>query len=145
MTDAAVQIAFVCVENAGRSQMAAAFAEREAARRGVNGSVDILRGGTRPAEHVHEVVVTAMAEVGIDIADRTPQALSSSELTEVDVVITMGCSAGDVCPAAWRGEARDWALENPRGKELRAVRETRDEIEQRVAALFDELEVVARV
>lgn len=138
--DAPIRIAFVCVENAGRSQMAAAFAERERDRRGLETVVEITSGGTRPAEHVHETVVAAMAEVGVDIAARTPRAISSAELESVDIVVTMGCSAGDVCPATLRGDARDWALDDPGPRGLPAVRAIRDEVDSRVIALLDELE-----
>ena len=140
-----VRVAFVCVQNAGRSQMAHALAERERERRDAGERVTFVTGGTDPAEHVHPVVVDAMAEVGIDLADRTPRAISPGEIETCDVVITMGCSAEDVCPATWRGDSRDWALEDPHGRDLEDVREIREEIADRVEALFDELEVDARV
>ena len=94
-----VRIAFVCVENAGRSQMAAAFAAQERDTRGLQCLVHIISGGTQPAERVHDSVVTVMAEVGIDLANRTPRAIAPAELEEVDLVITIGCSAEEVCPA----------------------------------------------
>jgi protein-tyrosine-phosphatase len=141
MTDPApgIALAFVCVENAGRSQMAAAFADRELAKRDLDDEITIVSGGTDPAEHVHEVVVDAMAELGIDISDRQPRAITPDELAEVEYVITMGCSANDVCPATWRGDARDWALDDPGGQDLATVREIRDEIHRLVTDLFDEL------
>jgi len=135
--DAAV--AFVCVENAGRSQMAAAFAERELAERDLDDEIAIVSGGTDPAEHVHGVVVEAMAEVGIDVSNREPREITPEELAAAGYVVTMGCSADDVCPATWRGDARDWGLDDPAGQDLDTVREIRDEIRRRVADLIDEL------
>lgn len=139
MTEAPVRIAFVCVENAGRSQMAAAFARRAVEERGLVDSIVIDSGGTAPAEAVHDVVVDAMAEVGIDISDREPRALGHAAIMEMDYVITMGCSADDVCPATWRGDSRDWDLTDPSGQPLSTVREIRDEIEERVQRLLDEI------
>ena len=129
-----VTIAFVCVENAGRSQMAAAFARR----RKVDG-VEILSGGTRPSSGVHAVVVAAMQEVGIDLGATRPRTLTPAEILASDVVVTMGCAAGDVCPATFRGDAVDWALPDPAGKSLEEVRDIRDEIERRVDALLKEV------
>jgi len=141
MTELTAQtcVAFVCVQNAGRSQMATAFAERERDQRDVSGEIAILTGGTQPADHVHEEVVTVMDEEGFDLADRTPKGITPEELQSVDYVITMGCSAQDVCPATWNGENRDWGLDDPDGQGLDAVREIRDEIAGRVEDLFDEL------
>jgi len=140
MTDSnPIRVAFVCVQNAGRSQMATAFAERERAERGADDRIEITTGGTQPADHVHEEVVTVMDEAGFDLADRTPREIAPEELQAVDYVITMGCSAQDVCPATWNGENRDWGLDDPDGQGLDAVREIRDEIELRVNELFDEL------
>jgi len=133
------RVAFVCVQNAGRSQMATAFAKRERDERGVENQIDILTGGTQPADDVHGVVVEAMQECGIDLSDQTPREVTPEELQSVDLVITMGCSASDVCPATWNGENRDWGLDDPHGRPLEEVREIRDEIEQRVTELFDEL------
>ena len=133
-------VAFVCVENAGRSQMAAAFAERRIAEHGLEDEMTIVSGGTDPAEHVHDVVVEAMAEVGVDLSDRQPREITPEELVDVEYVITMGCSADDVCPATWRGDARDWALDDPGGQDLDTVHEIRDEIQRRVTDLIDELD-----
>jgi protein-tyrosine-phosphatase len=132
-------VAFVCVQNAGRSQMATAFAERERARRDAEDEIDIITGGTQPADHVHEEVIEVMDEEGFDLRDRTPRDVTPEELQAVDYVITMGCSAEDVCPATWNGENRDWGLDDPDGQGIDAVREIRDEIEGRVVDLFDEL------
>jgi protein-tyrosine-phosphatase len=133
-------VAFVCVQNAGRSQMAAAFAGREVARRGLTDRVRVLTGGTDPADAVHDVVVEAMAEVGFDLGDETPREVTRDEMAAVDVVVTMGCSAASVCPTTWRGDARDWALDDPRGRDPETVRSIRDEVEARVRSLLDELE-----
>ncbi|NEU55304.1 low molecular weight phosphatase family protein [Halorussus sp. MSC15.2] len=133
------RVAFVCVQNAGRSQMATAFAEREREERGAE-DVAIVTGGTDPADHVHEEVVEVMRERGMDLSDWTPREVTHEELQECDYVVTMGCSANDVCPATWSGENRDWGLDDPDGRDLDAVRAIRDEIEERVADLFDELQ-----
>lgn len=133
-------IAFVCVQNAGRSQMAYRFAKREITRRDLDDDIELLTGGTRPADHVHQGVIDAMAAVGDDISHRTPREIPFEETRDSDYVITMGCSADDVCPAGWAGENRDWKLEDPDGKSSQAVATIRDEIQMRVRALFDELE-----
>jgi len=127
---------FVCVQNAGRSQMSTAFAERERERRDLEDSVEILTGGTHPADHVHEEVVDVMEEEGFDLSDRTPREVSTAELESCDVVATMGCSTLEL--DAESVDVRDWALEDPDGQDMDQVREIRDDIEQRVVALFDE-------
>jgi arsenate reductase len=131
-------VAFVCVRNAGRSQMAAAFAERERAARGLD--VEVVTGGTDPAEAVHDVVERVMAEVDIDLSGREPRLFTREDAAACDYVITMGCSAEGVCPVDWTGDARDWDLEDPGEADAEAAREIRDEIERRVVALFDEFE-----
>jgi protein-tyrosine-phosphatase len=130
-----VTFGFVCVQNAGRSQMSAAFAERERGERGLSDSVDVLTGGTHPADEVHPEVVEAMQEVGIDLSDRTPRDVSTEELSECDVVVTMGCSTLELDADV---DVRDWALDDPHGQSIERVREIRDDIEERVSALFDE-------
>ena len=132
-----IRIAFMCVRNAGRSQMSTAFAEREIRRRGLDW--EILTGGTDPADAVHDVVVEAMDEVGIDLSDRTPRAISESELRSCDVVATMGCSTLDVGTVGDDVDVREWALTDPGERDLDEVRAIRDEIEKRVVALVDEL------
>ena len=134
-----IRIAFTCVQNAGRSQMSTAFAERERERRGLEGRVEILTGGTHPADHVHDEVVDVMDEAGFDISDRTPREITLDELRSCDYVATMGCSTLDVGDVGEDVDVRDWALEDPDGQDLDRVREIRDEIEQRVIALFDEV------
>ncbi|KAB7514079.1 arsenate-mycothiol transferase ArsC [Halosegnis rubeus] len=128
-------LAFVCVQNAGRSQMATAFAERERDRRDLE--YDILTGGTHPADSVHEEVVDAMREVGIDLADRTPCAVTDEELARADAVATMGCSTLTLPDGV---ESHDWALDDPDGKSPEEVAAIRDEIERRVTRLFDSLD-----
>lgn len=116
--------------------MSTAFAERERNERDLTDDVTIVTGGTNPADHVHDEVITVMDEVGIDLSDRTPQAISPETLNTCDVVATMGCST--LALDADSVTVRDWALEDPAGQDLAAVRAIRDEIEERVSDLFDE-------
>lgn len=140
MTDGEpTRVAFVCVQNAGRSQMAYAFAQREREAMGLGTDVSLVTGGTQPADEVHPEVVETMQEVGVDLVNRTPRAVSPEELRRSDLVITMGCAADDVYPVGWGGESRDWDLDDPDGRPREAVAAIRDEIEERVADLFDEL------
>jgi len=136
MSEDSLGFGFVCVRNAGRSQMATAFAERERARRDLDGAVEIVTGGTDPAGEVHPEVVEAMADLGIDIADRVPREVDRAELDACDVVATMGCSTLELDADV---AARDWDLPDPHGKSDADVREIRDEVQRRVAALFDEV------
>ena len=133
------KIAFVCVQNAGRSQMATAFAELARAEHDAEDDIEIVTGGTDPADHVHPEVVDVMNENGVDLSDRVPKEVTPDDLRAMDLVITMGCSAEGVCPAAWNGESRDWDLDDPDGQGLDSVRAIRDDIERRVDALFEEL------
>lgn len=140
-TTDSIRLDFVCVHNAGRSQMAAAFAERERAERGLEDSIEIHSGGTDPADTVHKEVVEAMAEVGIDIADRTPKYVAGLEqLSETNYLVTMGCSINKFNPAQYGVESHEWDLTNPDGQDMETVREVRDEVERRVERLFDELD-----
>lgn len=139
-----MKVAFVCVQNAGRSQMAAAFAEQECTRREIDDSIEVVTGGTQPADAVHDEVIEVMGEVDIDLRNRIPQEITHEDLQDCDYVVTMGCSAEGVCPATWSGENRDWGLEDPHGKDSETVREIRDEIETRVTDLFDELTATER-
>ncbi|ELZ20085.1 protein-tyrosine phosphatase, low molecular weight [Haloterrigena salina JCM 13891] len=136
------RIALMCVRNAGRSQMATAFAEREREARGLEDRVEILTGGTDPADAVHDGVLEAMADAGFDLSDRTPREITVEELRSCDYVATMGCSTLDVGTVGEDVDVRDWALEDPGEKEPERVREIRDEVERRVTALFDDLEDV---
>ena len=127
-------VLFLCVHNAGRSQMALGWLRYLAGARARG-----LSAGSEPASAVNPVAVAAMAEVGIDIASSVPQRWTDDMLQEVDVVVTMGC--GDACPVVPGTRRLDWPLEDPAGQDLSAVRPIRDEIRTRVAALLDELGV----
>ncbi|MFB6297856.1 MAG: low molecular weight phosphatase family protein [Salinirussus sp.] len=140
MTDTPIRVAFMCVQNAGRSQMSTAFAERERERRGLHDVIEIHTGGTHPAEHVHEEVIEVMREEGFDLSNRTPQEITTKELESCDYVATMGCSTLELDTDNSDVDVRDWALEDPDGQDLDRVREIRDEIADRVSALFGEIE-----
>jgi arsenate reductase len=133
-----IRIALMCVQNAGRSQMATAFAERERARRGLEDRVEILTGGTDPADAVHDVVIEAMHEVGIDISDRTPREITTGEIAACDYVATMGCSTLELDQGS-EVDVRDWALEDPHGEGIETVRNIRDTVERKVTEMFDEI------
>jgi protein-tyrosine-phosphatase len=124
---------FVCLHNAGRSQMSAALFEREAAGRHQADSA-----GTTPGERVHAEVVEVMRELGIDLAARVPKLLTPEAAERADVVVTMGC--GDSCPYIPGKRYIDWQLEDPKGQPIEAVRRTRDTIAERVRALVEELD-----
>jgi protein-tyrosine-phosphatase len=135
-----IRVAFMCVQNAGRSQMSTAFAEAERERRGLTDTVEILTGGTHPADHVHEEVVTVMDEVGFDLSGNVPREITTGELESCDYVATMGCSALELDADGSDVEVRDWALSDPDGRPLKEVRGIREEIRRRVGDLFDEIE-----
>jgi arsenate reductase (thioredoxin) len=128
---------FVCVHNAGRSQMSAALFEQAAADRH-----HALSAGTAPAERVHPEVVEVMRELGLDIHGRVPRALTRDLAEQADVVVTMGC--GDACPYIPGKRYVDWDLADPKGRPLDEVRAIRDEIARRVRALVDDLDGTAR-
>jgi arsenate reductase (thioredoxin) len=130
-------ILFVCVHNAGRSQMAAAFARHSGGR-----AVRVLSGGSQPARDMHPQVIEAMREVGIELAAERPRGFSDHDVAEADAVVTMGC--GDACPIFPGKLYVDWAVEDPAGKPIEDVRAIRDEIRERVAGLLAELGVDAR-
>ena len=125
-------VLFVCVHNAGRSQMAAAFLTHLS-----EGTVEVRSAGSEPADQVNPAAVQAMAEVGIDITAEKPKILTDQAVRESDVVITMGC--GDTCPFYPGKRYEDWVLDDPAGKDVATVRPIRDEIRRRVEALLDEL------
>jgi arsenate reductase len=125
-------VLFVCVHNAGRSQMAAGFMRALS-----GGRVEVLSAGSEPKDAINPVAVEAMAEAGIDIAGNVPKILTVDAVKESDVVITMGC--GDTCPIFPGKRYEDWELEDPAGKDLETVRRVRDEIRGRVEALLAEL------
>ncbi|MEV0296054.1 arsenate reductase ArsC [Nocardia sp. NPDC050710] len=130
-------VLFVCVHNAGRSQMAAAFLTHLAGDR-----VEVRSAGSAPADQVNPVAVEAMHEIGIDISTESPKVLTTDAVQASDVVITMGC--GDTCPYFPGKQYLDWKLDDPAGQGIDAVRPIRDEIEQRVRGLLDELGITAR-
>ncbi|WP_332644147.1 arsenate reductase ArsC [Aeromicrobium sp.] len=125
-------VLFVCVHNAGRSQMAAGFLQQLG-----EGRIEVLSAGSQPADSVNPAVVEAMAEVGIDIATEQPKLLTDSAVQTADVVITMGC--GDECPFYPGKRYEDWELDDPAGQGVEAVRPIRDEIKTRVEALIASL------
>lgn len=125
---------FVCVHNAGRSQMAAGFL-RELS----GGAVEVRSAGSVPAERINPVAVEAMREVGIDIAGESPKVLTTEAVRDSDVVITMGC--GDACPVFPGKRYEDWELDDPAGRGIDAVRPIRDDIEQRIRGLLASLGV----
>jgi protein-tyrosine-phosphatase len=125
-------VLFVCVHNAGRSQMAAGYLLHLG-----GGRIEVLSAGSRPADRVSPVAVAAMAEDGIDITAETPKPLTESAVREADVVVTMGC--GDECPYFPGKRYEDWALDDPAGQGIEVVRPIRDEIRRRVEALVREL------
>jgi arsenate reductase (thioredoxin) len=126
------RVLFVCLHNAGRSQMSEALFEREAA-----GRHEARSAGTTPGERIHPEVVEAMSELGIDLSHRVPRRLSPEDAEWADVVVTMGC--GDECPLVPGTRYLDWDLADPKGRPLDEVRATRDEIERRVVELLSEL------
>ncbi|MFC6880385.1 arsenate reductase ArsC [Actinomadura yumaensis] len=127
-------VLFVCVHNAGRSQMAAAFLTHLS-----GGAVDVRSAGSSPADQVNPAVVEAMAESGIDISTETPKILTTEAVQTSDVVITMGC--GDTCPVFPGKRYLDWSLPDPAGKNLAAIRPIRNEIENQIRALLTDLEI----
>ncbi|SEO46550.1 arsenate reductase ArsC [Trujillonella endophytica] len=131
-------VLFVCVHNAGRSQMAAGWLRALA-----GDAVDVRSAGSLPADRVNPAAVQAMAEAGIDITDQQPKVLTTDAVEASDVVVTMGC--GDACPVFPGKRYLDWALDDPAGQGVAAVRPIRDEIERRIRGLLAELGVPARI
>lgn len=132
MSEPTPEVLFVCVHNAGRSQMAAALLDHRAA-----GRVVVRSAGSQPADRLNPAVVEAMAEIGLDISKEFPKPLTDDAVRASDVVITMGC--GDECPYFPGKKYLDWELDDPAGLGVDAVRPIRDEIDRRVQALLDEL------
>ena len=125
-------VLFVCVHNAGRSQMAAGFMQSLG-----KDKVNVLSAGSMPKDQINPVAVEVMKEVGIDISNNQPKILTTEQVQESDVVITMGC--GDACPIFPGKRYEDWPLEDPAGKDLETVRKIRDDIKSRVEALLAEI------
>lgn len=134
MSDDRPSVLFLCVHNAGRSQMAAGWLQHLS-----EGRVDVLSAGSEPAELVNPSAIAAMDEVGIDLRGREPRRWDMADLEAADVVVTMGC--GDTCPVLPGKRYVDWPLPDPAGKGVDAVRPIRDEIEQRVRGLLEDLGV----
>ena len=126
------EVLFVCIHNAGRSQMAAALLDHEAA-----GRVRVTSAGSQPADQLNPAVVAAMAEIGLDLSHEFPKPLTAGKVQAADVVITMGC--GDACPIYPGKRYEDWDLPDPAGLDLAAVRPIRDDIAQRVQHLLADL------
>lgn len=131
-------VLFLCVHNAGRSQMAAGWMRHLA-----GGDVDVFSGGSEPAESVNQAAVAAMAEIGVDMSEEIPQPWADEIVRAADLVVTMGC--GDACPVFPGKRYIDWEIEDPSGRSVAEVRPIRDDIEQRVRNLMAELEIPARV
>ena len=129
----AMRVLFVCLHNAGRSQISEALFNRAS-----EGRHDARSAGTEPAERLHPEVVEAMAEIGVDLSGRRPRRLEQSDVEWADLVVTMGC--GDSCPYIPGKRYLDWELDDPSGRPLEEVRATRDEIERRVKSLLAELD-----
>ena len=132
MSSSKPTVLFVCVHNAGRSQMAAGYL-RELS----GGNVEVLSAGSEPKDQINPKAIQVMAEEGIDIANNAPKILTTQAVQESDVVITMGC--GDVCPVFPGKRYEDWLLDDPAGQEVAKVREIRDEIRGRVEELLKEI------
>ncbi len=124
------KILFVCVENAGRSQMAEAFANYYG-----KGKLTAQSAGIKLADRVNPLAVAVMKEKGIDISGNRPKMLTAQMANSSDLIVTMGCGVGNVCPGPFFKETLDWGLEDPKGQSIEKVREIRDEIERRVKAL----------
>ena len=132
MYEALPEVLFVCVHNAGRSQMAAGLVKLRS-----RGRIHVRSAGSDPAEHLNPAVVLAMAEIGVDMSEEFPKPLTDDVVRAADVVITMGC--GDACPIYPGKRYEDWELDDPAGQDLSTVRRIRDEIDRRVQVLLTEL------
>jgi protein-tyrosine-phosphatase len=126
------EVLFVCVHNAGRSQMAAGLVKLRS-----QGRVHVRSAGSAPADEINPAVVEAMREIGVDMRDEFPKPLTDEVVKAADVVITMGC--GDACPVYPGKKYEDWVLDDPAGQDVAAVRRIRDEIDRRVNVLIDQL------
>ena len=128
------KILFVCVENAGRSQMAEAFAKRYGGE-----DVEVYSAGTMPASSIHPEVIEVMKERGLDLSSKKPQMLDLKMVEAADIVVTMGCSVEELCPAPLIKNFVNWNIEDPKGKPIEKVREIRDEVERRVLELLQQI------
>lgn len=132
MSDTKPTVLFVCVHNAGRSQMAAGYLRHLA-----GGQIEVLSAGSAPADSINPVAVEAMKEDGVDITSEVPKILTTDSVKESDVVITMGC--GDACPILPGKRYEDWKLDDPAGQGIESVRPIRDDIKARIQTLISEL------
>ena len=128
------KILFVCVENAGRSQMAEAFFKKY-----LPSGFQPISAGTKPAARVNPIVIQAMKEVGIDIENNSPQNISQQMIDEAEVAVNMGCMDKESCPALFLKDVEDWQIQDPKGKSIEQVREIRDQIEQKVKDFIDSI------
>jgi arsenate reductase len=128
------KVLFVCVENAGRSQMAEAFANHYG-----KGKLSAQSAGVRLAERINPIAVAVMKEKGIDMSKNKPKLLTSQMTKESDLIFTMGCAVAELCPGSLLKGSVDWELEDPKGKPIEKVREIRDEIESRVLRLIEKI------
>jgi arsenate reductase (thioredoxin) len=131
-TNGQPEVLFVCVQNAGRSQMAAGLVKLRS-----EGRIQVRSAGSAPAEEIHANVVVAMEELGVDMSEEFPKALTDEDVRAVDVVIMMGC--GDACPIYPGKRYEDWTVDDPAGEDLDTVRRIRDDIDGRVQKLIEEL------
>jgi arsenate reductase (thioredoxin) len=129
------KVLFVCVENAGRSQMAEAFANKHG-----EGKFVVSSAGNKPADKINPMVVEVLKEKGIDISTNKPKLLTFQVAQDADLIVTMGCNDQGICPGPFFKPTIDWKLEDPKGKSIEKVREIRDEIDQRVQRLIEENE-----
>ncbi len=129
------KVLFVCVENAGRSQMAEAFF-----RKYLPSGFEPISAGTKPAEKVNLIVIQAMKEIGIDIEKNSPQSISQQMIDEAKIAVNMGCMDEEACPALFLRDVTDWQIQDPKGKSIKEVREIRNQVEQRVKELVSQLQ-----
>lgn len=128
------KILFVCVENAGRSQMAEAFF-----RKHLPSGFQPISAGTKPAVRVNPIVIQAMKEVGINIENNSPQKISQPMIDESEITVNMGCMDKEACPALFLKDVKDWQIRDPKGKSIEEVREIRNQIEQKVKGFIDSI------
>jgi len=128
------KILFVCVENAGRSQMAEAFFKKYLPL-----GFQPISAGTKPAVRINPIVIQAMKEVGIDIKNNSPQNISQQMIDEAEIAVNMGCMDKESCPALFLKDVEDWQIQDPKGKSIEQVREIRDQIEQKVKDFIDSI------
>jgi len=131
------KVLFVCVENAGRSQMAEAFAKKYAENK-----FTVSSAGNKPAEKVNPTVVEVMKEKGIDLSSKIPKLISAKMAQEADLIVTMGCNDQGICPGPFFKPTINWAVEDPKGKSIEKVREIRDEIERQIKQLLSQQTIV---